>query len=73
MSDGLKQAVGRKTGFVTTLKAVLWSFFGVRRGQDHDSDMSRLNPLHVVLVGVLVAAGFVFTLIMVVKLVVGTQ
>lgn len=70
----LKQTVEDKehcAGFLTTLRAVLWSFFGVRRGKDHHNDMARLNPLHVVVVGVLAAAGFVFTLIMVVKLVVG--
>ena len=70
MSDDLKQATQRKPGFLTTLKAVLWSFFGIRRSADHSSDMSKLNPLHVVIVGVLAAAGFVAILIFVVKMVV---
>jgi hypothetical protein len=42
-----------------TLLAVLWSFFGVRKGKDLERDVSELNPLHVVIAGVLVAALFV--------------
>ena len=52
-----------------TFKAVLWSFFGVRRGVDHDTDMANLKPLHVVIVGIVCCALFVFVLLAVVKLV----
>ncbi len=70
--NGLKQAVARKASFASTLKAVLSAFFGIRRGSDHASDMGKLNPLHVVIVGVLAAAGFVVTLIFIVKAVVAS-
>jgi hypothetical protein len=46
---------------------VLWSFFGVRRRSDHERDAARLNPLHVIIAGLIAAAVFVFTLIMVVR------
>ena len=59
--------VGRKLNFLQTLSAVLWSFFGVRRGKDHDKDMAQLNPVHVIITGVIAAIGFVVTLIVLVK------
>jgi hypothetical protein len=49
----------RKPSLRRTLLAVLWSFFGVRKGKDLERDVSELNPLHVVIAGVLVAALFV--------------
>jgi hypothetical protein len=49
----------RKTSLRRTVLAVLWSFFGVRKGKDLERDVSELNPLHVVIAGVLVAALFV--------------
>lgn len=50
----------RKGGFVATMKAVLWSFFGVRKREDYESDAANLNPLHVIvaaLIGVVVLIG----------------
>ena len=67
----LKQAVVRKPGFLYTLSAVLWSFFGVRRGRDHDADMARLNPVHVILTGLLAGVAFVLTLVMLVRVILG--
>ncbi len=53
-----------------TVKAVLWSFFGVRKSHDHDHDMQTLNPVHVIIAGVIAAIVFVLTLIFIVRLVV---
>ncbi|MFC3149223.1 DUF2970 domain-containing protein [Piscinibacterium candidicorallinum] len=69
--DDLGQHVQRKGSFGQTLSAVLWSFFGVRRGADHERDMSSLNPVHVLVIGVLAAAVFVGVLIGIVQMVVG--
>ena len=49
----------RKASVRRALLAVLWSFFGVRKARDLERDVSELNPLHVVIAGVLVAAMFV--------------
>lgn len=68
----LKQAVGRKASIGQTISAVAWSFFGVRRGRDHEQDMAKLNPVHVVIAGVLGAALFVLMLVLVVRWVVGS-
>jgi hypothetical protein len=69
MND-LKQASRRKASFAATLKAVFWSFFGVRKRSDYDKDAASLNPLHVIIAGLIGAAIFVAVLIVIVKLVV---
>ena len=53
------------------LKAVLWSFLGIRRRAEHEADALRLKPVHVIVAGLLLAALFVVALIMVVRLVIG--
>lgn len=72
MSDGLKAATQRKGSVLQTLKAVAWSFFGVRKSSDYERDVSQLNPVHVVVAGVVCALVFIFTLISLVRWVVGS-
>ena len=55
-----------------TLRAVAWSFFGVRRSRDHEQDIKRLNPVHVVIAGVAGAALFIACLVLLVRWVVGS-
>ena len=68
----LKEAVARKASLGQTISAVAWSFFGVRRSRDHESDMAKLNPVHVVIAGVLGAALFVLMLVLLVRWVIGS-
>ena len=70
--DELKDAVRRKASLGRTIAAVAWSFFGVRRGRDHEQDMARLNPVHVIIAGVLGAAVFVLMLVLLVRWVVSS-
>lgn len=56
--------------FGATVKAVLWSFFGVRKNSAYEEDTQTLNPLHVIIAGIIAAVIFVIGLLMVVKLVV---
>jgi hypothetical protein len=70
--DDLKEAVGRKASLRQTISAVAWSFFGVRRGKDHENDMAKLNPVHVIIAGVLGAALFVLMLVLLVRWVIGS-
>ena len=63
----LRQAAARRPNLIQTVSAVLWSFFGVRKGRDHDRDMAQLNPVHVVITGVVLGVLFVLTLLMIVK------
>jgi hypothetical protein len=67
MSDGLKDAVKRRGSFLMTMKAVAWSFFGVRKSGDYEKDVEQLNPVHLVIAGVLGAALFVIVLVLVVQ------
>ncbi len=61
----------RKGSLVGTVKAVLWGFLGVRRNADYQSDIARLNPLHLIAVGVGMAFLFVLALILLVNWVAG--
>ncbi|WP_306391641.1 DUF2970 domain-containing protein [Telluria beijingensis] len=52
----------RKASFLATMKAVFWSFFGVRKRKDYDSDAANLNPVHVIiagLIGVMIFIGLI--------------
>jgi Protein of unknown function (DUF2970) len=62
---------GNKSSFGRTMKAVMWSFFGVRKRRDLEADAAQLNPLHVVIAAVIGAAVFIGVLILVVHAVVG--
>jgi len=72
MSAPMKEAVARRGSFGQTMKAVAWSFFGVRRSADYERDVSRLNPVHVVIAGVIGAALFVVALVVLVNWVIGS-
>jgi hypothetical protein len=61
----------RKAGFLETLRAVLWSFLGVRGKSGYERDAARLNPVHVIVAGVVAALLLVVTLILIARAVVG--
>jgi hypothetical protein len=69
---GLKEAAGRPASVLQTFRAVAWSFFGIRRSADHARDVQKLNPVHVVLAGVISAALFVAALVLLVQWVIGS-
>lgn len=72
MSSGLKDAVARPGSFAQTLKAVAWSFFGVRKSSEYEKDVSQLNPVHVIVAGLVAAALFVVGLIVLVRWVIAS-
>jgi Protein of unknown function (DUF2970) len=55
-----------------TIGAVAWSFFGVRRSADYARDVQRLNPVHVVVAGVIGALIFIAALVLLVKWVISS-
>ena len=67
MSGDLREAARRKGSFAQTMKAVAWSFFGVRKGSDHEKDVSELNPVHVVIAGVIGAVLLIMLLLLLVN------
>ena len=64
---GLRDAVQRKGSFLQTLRAVAWSFFGVRKSAEYEKDVSQLNPVHVIVAGVIGAVLFIVVLILLVN------
>lgn len=51
------------------VSAVFWSFFGVRKGKAMERDAVTIKPLHVIVVGVVLAAIFVITLLLLVRII----
>jgi preprotein translocase subunit Sec61beta len=67
MSGELRNAVQRKASFLQTVRAVGWSFFGIRKGSEYEKDVSQLNPVHVVIAGIIGAVIFIAALILLVN------
>lgn len=40
--------------FLGTLRAVLWSFVGIRKNSEYQNDLQKLNPIHIVITAVVV-------------------
>ena len=68
----LKEAAARPVSFLQTIRAVAWSFFGVRRGKDYENDVAQLNPVHVIIAGVIGALLFVLLLVLLVHYVISS-
>jgi len=53
-------------------KAVLGSFLGIRARAGHESDLTQLKPAQVIIAGLIGAAIFVLSLVLLVKFIVGS-
>ena len=58
----------RKASFGATMKAVFWSFFGVRRGRDYASDAANLHPVHIIIAALIGVAIFIGVLLLLVRM-----
>jgi hypothetical protein len=67
MSQDLKELSQRKLNFFQTLKAIAWGMLGVRKGSGYQDDISKLNPVHLVVAGLLCGVIFVASLVLVVR------
>ena len=63
--------IERKGSFLRTVKAVMWSFVGLRARGDYEKDVEQLNPVHIVIVGLVGVLVFVGSLILLATWVVG--
>jgi hypothetical protein len=59
-----------RASFLYSMKAVFWSFFGLRRKRDFDTDSASINPVHVVIAALIGVACFIGLLISIIKFVV---
>ena len=69
MMDDPQPVISRKASPMATFNAVAASFFGVRAGSAHRADIAKLNPVHVVIAGVIMAILFILTLVTIVRIV----
>jgi hypothetical protein len=72
MSDDLKDAAKRPATPLQTMRAVAWSFIGIRRSAGYEQDVQKLNPVHVLVAGLLGAALFVGAIVLLVRWVVSS-
>ena len=49
--------------------AVFWSFFGVRKRRDYDTDAQSLTPAQIIIAGLIGGVAFVLTMLLLVYLV----
>ena len=61
----------RKASIFRTLKAVMWSFVGLRSRGGYEQDVAQLNPVHIVIAGLVSVFVFVGSLILLATWVVG--
>ncbi|MFI5444506.1 DUF2970 domain-containing protein [Polaromonas sp. UC242_47] len=61
----------RKGSIWRTIKAVAWSFVGLRDRGDYEKDVEQLNPVHIVIVALIGVLVFVGSLILLATWVVG--
>lgn len=56
--------------WLRTVQAVLWSFLGVRKRSEYETDIKSLNPIAIVAVGLAMIMLFVVLLMVLVNLIV---
>ena len=61
----------RKGSIFRTVKAVMWSFVGLRSRGAYEQDVAQLNPLHIIVAGLVGVFVFVGSLILLATWVVG--
>lgn len=56
-----------KASLWDAVKAVGWSFFGVRKNSAYREDLGKLNPLHIIAVAFVAVIVFVVALVLLVR------
>ena len=59
--------LSRRAARWQTVRAVCWSFFGIRKNSGYQDDLAKLNPLHIIAVAFVAVALFVAALILLVR------
>jgi len=60
----------RKGSLLRTVRAVAWSLIGLRKGSEYQQDVEKINPLHIIVVGLMAVFLLVISLIALVNWVV---
>ena len=61
----------KKAGPLQVAKAVFWSFLGIRKRSDYETDSVELKPHQVIVAGLIGAALFVLGLVLLVRFIIG--
>ena len=70
MSSMAGERIPKAASPLQVAKAVFWSFLGIRRRAAHEADVTQLKPAQVIVAGLIGAAIFVLSLVLVVKFVI---
>lgn len=57
----------RKGSLLRTVRAVAWSMIGLRKGAEYQKDIEKLNPIHIIVVGLVALVLLVVGLIVLVN------
>jgi len=57
----------KKSGFLKSMKAVLWAFLGVRKKAGLQDDVASLSFVHIIIAGVFGALVFMAILLLIVR------
>jgi hypothetical protein len=71
MSAMAREPTPKAASPLQVAKAVFWSFLGIRRRTEYESDLVRLKPVQVIVAGLIGAAIFVLSLVLLVRFIVG--
>lgn len=68
MSKDIRELSRRKLSFFQTLKAIAWGALGLRKGSGYTEDIDKLNPVHLIIAGIIATILFVLVLVFIAKL-----
>jgi hypothetical protein len=69
--SAVESGPGPKTASpIQVAKAVFWSFLGVRKRAEHEKDLTQIKPAQIVIAGLVGAAIFVLSLVLLVKFII---
>jgi hypothetical protein len=61
----------KQAGLLQVAKAVFWSFLGIRKRRDYETDSVELTPKQVIIAGLIGAAILIASLLLLVRFVIG--
>ena len=61
----------KQASLLQVAKAVFWSFLGIRKRRDYETDSVALKPKQVIIAGLIGAAIFIASLLLLVRFVIG--
>ncbi|CAN5429449.1 hypothetical protein BH09PSE5_BH09PSE5_14620 [soil metagenome] len=71
-SPAVEAKPSRKANIFQLAGAVFWAFFGVRKSVHYAEDVKNLNPVHVIIAGIVGALLFIAALVLIVKWVIAS-